>query len=121
MGKRYIYTVDMSNYDIMGTKKEKEKGIEISILRGRVIITESGKGTEAKVTITDKETGQKVGETNSADDGDYFFTLKGNKTYIITVEKEDYPTVTEEFKLPVDPKVTFTMHKNVLLSKPKKK
>jgi hypothetical protein len=121
MGERDIYTVDMSNYYIMGTKKEKEKGIEISILRGRVIITESGKGTEAKVTITDKETGQKVGETNSADDGDYFFTLKGNKNYIITVEKEDYPTVTEEFKLPVDPKVTFTMHKNVLLSKPKKK
>lgn len=121
MGERDIWSVDMSRYDITGARKDKEWVPGLSILKGTVIVTESGKGTDAVVVIKDKETGNVVGQTNSSEDGEYFITLTGEKKYIIEVDKQGFDKVSEEFFLPADKKGTFTMVKHLLLNKPKKK
>ena len=59
-GERDIYTIDMSKYDLMGAKADADKGPILSILKG-TIFNDAGQGTEnAKVVITDKETGTVV-------------------------------------------------------------
>jgi hypothetical protein len=118
-GERDIYKVDMSNYPLMGGD-EKDTGPKVSILKGTIIITETGQGTETEVVVKDKETGQEVARTTSSPEGEYFFTLTGDKKYIIEVEMKGYTKVSEEFNLPSDKKGTFTMVKHLLLNKEKK-
>lgn len=120
-GERDIYMIDMSKYDLMGVKVDPTKGPILSILKG-TIFNDAGQGTEnAKVVITDKASGAVVGETYSQEDGSYFFTILGNKTYTIEVSKEGLETKKEEFLLKEGKKETYTEVKHVILSKPKKK
>ncbi|HEY6159933.1 MAG TPA: tetratricopeptide repeat protein [Bacteroidia bacterium] len=118
-GDRDIYKVDMSKYHIMGDENP-DTGPKVSILKGTVIISESGQGTETTVIIKDKETGQEVSRTTSSPEGEYFFTLPADKKYIIEVDEKGYQKVSEEFTLPSDKKGTFTMVKHLLLNKEKK-
>lgn len=120
-GERDIYVVDMSRYDVMGVRADKNRGPLLSILKG-TIFNDAGQGAEnAKVVVTDKASGTMVGETTSGDDGSYFFTLPGNKTYIIEVTKDGLETKKEEFLLKEGTKETYTEVKHVILNKPKKK
>jgi Tol biopolymer transport system component len=118
-GERDIYKVDMSRYHIMGDDK-KDNGPKVAILKGTVIISESGQGTEAEVVIKDKETGAEVAKTTSSPEGEYFFTLPADKKYIIEVEMKGYTKVSEEFLLASDKKGTATLVKHLLLNKEKK-
>src|ERR1051326_7026105 len=65
MGDRDIYKVDMSKYHIMGDENP-DTGPKVSILKGTVIISESGQGTETTVIVKDKETGQEASRTTSS-------------------------------------------------------
>lgn len=118
-GERDIYKVDMSKYHIMGDENQ-DTGPKVSILKGTVIISETGQGTEAEVIIRDKETGNEVAKTSSTPEGEYFFTLPSDKKYIIEVTMKGYVKVSEEFLLPSDKKGTYTMVKHLLLNKEKK-
>ena len=119
-GERDIYKVDMSKYPIMGDDGKKDTGPKVSILKGTVIISESGQGTEATVVIKDKETGAEVARTTSSPEGEYFFTLPSDKKYIIEVDQKGFVKVSEDFALVSDKKGTSTLVKHLLLNKEKK-
>lgn len=122
MGERDIYKVDMSKYLIMKDEKEvTDNGPKISILKGNVTIIESGKGApDVEVIITDKETGKQAGTTNTNEDGEYFFTLPSDKTYIVEVTQSGYKKYTKELLLKSAKTGTATEFLIILLDKEKK-
>ncbi len=120
-GEMDVYKVDMSTYDIMGYRADRDAKPFLSILKGTVF-NDAGQGTEgAKVLIKNKATGEVAGEVLTPEDGSYFFTLTGNTTYVIEVTKKDLDPKTEELLLKEGKKETYIEVKHFILSKPKKK
>ena len=90
-----IYEVDMKHYNVF-----TGESAVLSILKGKV--TDALTGLPMKVNISIQEKGQGNAEVFSSDDeGSYFNTLVGNKTYIINVEKEGYKSFTKEITITV--------------------
>ncbi len=118
MGERDIYKVDMSNYDVLGGKSRKEsaEAVKMSILKGTVFTGESGKPIPAELVIFD-EAGAEVGRTSASDDGNYFITLDGGKTYEIRIDVKGCKPVSEKVKLDKGTTGPFTLVRHFLLYK----
>jgi len=94
MGERDIYKIDMSNYPILN----EGVSINLSILKGQVT---SGENKVAADIEFKDETGNIVGKTACDDDGNYFITLIGGKSYSLSASAKGYETKIEKVELPL--------------------
>ncbi len=118
-GERDIYKVDMTRYPVMGGDVKNSPENTLSILKGTLSGEDDGKAVETEVTVKDKATGETVATASSNTDGEYFFTLKGDKTYLVVVNAKGFQGVSEEVMLPLDKKGTYTLVKNIAMKKAK--
>lgn len=119
MGESDIYKVDLSNYGIFEKDFVKKENNGLSILKGVIRDGFEGSGialTEVKVL---DETGNVVASTITNDNGEYFFTIKGGATYTIKVSKKGYKTAEEKVELKIGKTDTFSLEKQIMLSKEK--
>lgn len=105
LGRYDIYEIDLSDYQLVNTDRNAEKGAVpsgavLSILKGKLINGTSGTvGAEATITVMDVETGEEVAKTDSDENGNYFLTLEGGKKYKVSISGEGFKTQTDEFYL----------------------
>jgi len=95
------------------------KGPPLSILNGKVIDSDAGQTIETEISITDKENG-KVVSVSSDENGDYFITLEGERTYVIEVKNALFKPYTFEVFLKGQAEGTFTKEKMIVLDRIKK-
>ncbi|MFM2286669.1 MAG: hypothetical protein RLZZ543_2166 [Bacteroidota bacterium] len=95
------------------------KGPPLSILNGRVIDSDAGQIIETEISITDKENG-KVVNVSSDENGDYFITLEGERTYIMEIKNPAYKPYSFEVFLKGQTEGTFTKEKLIVLDRLKK-
>lgn len=116
VGEKDIYMIDISEYPLLGNKKERLAN-GLSILKGTVRDGFEGFGiADAKVEILDdKET--LVASTVTNENGEYFITLPGDKNYIIKASAKGFQTAKENVLLPTGKEDTYTMVKDFLLKK----
>lgn len=115
-----IYEVDMSSYGV--EKKVDETpaytGPPLSILKGKVIDSNTGQNVSIKINVTDAA--GNVNTIESDDNGDYFITLEAEKEYSISISDANYKAYTEKVNLPKGEKGTFTQYKYIRLDAVKK-
>jgi len=124
LGGADIYEVDMTNYvfpikigsEVTTTTEAPKIETDLSILKGTVIESDAAQALEAEISIKDIATG-KISKILTSENGDYFITLKGDKDYEISVEKEGYKKYTEKVTLPFDAEKTYTLVKLIVLEK----
>ncbi|MBS1634275.1 MAG: PD40 domain-containing protein [Bacteroidetes bacterium] len=119
LGESDIYMVDLSNIGILEKDGKKKENNGLSILKGVVRDGFEGTGMAgADVTVID-ESGAVVGSAVSNENGEYFFTLKGNVTYTVKVSKKGFKTTEEKVELKLGNKETYSLEKQFLLHKEK--
>lgn len=115
-----IYEVDMSQYGV--EKKADETpaytGPPLSILKGKVIDSNTGQNLSVKIDVTDA-TGN-VTSIESDESGDYFITIEAEKDYTISVNDANYKAFSEKVNLPKGDKSTFSQYKYIRLDAIKK-
>jgi len=124
LGGADIYEIDMTKYDfpikiegqVTTATVAPKVETDLSILKGSVIESSAAQALEAEVSIKDVATG-KISKVLTSETGDYFITLKGDKEYEITVEKEGYKKYSEKVTLPYDKDKTYTLVKLIVLEK----
>jgi tetratricopeptide (TPR) repeat protein len=105
------------------TSSEQEvqvpKGPPISILKGHIIDSDASQIVETEVIVSDKENG-KTFNINSDENGDYFITLEGDRTYVIEVKNPLYKPY--RFEVPMKSLIegTFTKEQLIVLDRLKK-
>jgi Tol biopolymer transport system component len=105
------------------TSSEQEvqvpKGPPISILKGHIIDSDASQIIETELLVTDKESG-KIFNITSDENGDYFITLEGDRTYVIEVKNPLYKPY--RFEVPMKSLVegTFTKEQLIVLDRLKK-
>ena len=98
-------------------KKKVNNGL--SILKGAIRDGFEGSGIAmADVTVTDAS-GAVVMSTVTNDNGEFFMTLKGNTSYMIKASKKGYKTGEEKIDLKLGTGDTFSLDKQIMLSKEK--
>jgi Tol biopolymer transport system component len=116
LGESDIYKIDLKDYAILEPDGKKITSNGLSILKGTIREGFEGYGLpEVEVILTD-DAGTAIGSTNTNENGEYFFTLKGG-TYNLTVKKKGYKDITEKIELKVSEKETVTLEKGYLLKK----
>jgi len=122
-----IYEIDMSNYSLPNkdnkelTKQPPRFVSDIAILRGLVIDENAGEKIEAEITVYDSSSGEEVEKISSDEFGEYFFTLKNQKTYKVKVSKDGYETIEENVNLTFESDRDFVLVKHFILKKKRKK
>ncbi len=117
LGASDIYKVDLKEYAILEKDGKKKQNNGLSIMKGTVRDSYEGYGVgEAELDFTD-EAGQKVANTNSNENGEYFITLEGGVKYTVTIKKKGFKDLTETFDLQLGAKETYSMDKEFLLKK----
>lgn len=102
-----IYEVDLTNYVVPNPDGTAEgssttySGPPIGIIRGKLMDKSDTEPLEGKIKITDPETGKKINETEANEAGEYLITVEAGKSYTMTVEVDDYTTITETFEVPI--------------------
>ena len=125
-----IYEIDMTNYvwpviDSAVTSKDSNKVVvlkntfkpELSILKGSIIDGNTGQKLSGDVMITDASSTKNGVNISTNASGEYFITLKGDKEYILTVEKHGYKKYSDKVMLPLGEKKTYTLDKLIVLEK----
>jgi len=119
LGESDIYKADLSNYAILEKDNKKKVNNGLSILKGVIRDGFEGSGIAmADVTVTDAN-GAVVMSTVTNDNGEYFMTLKGNAAYTIKASKKGYKTGEEKVDLKLGTNDTFSLDKQIMLSKEK--
>lgn len=119
LGEIDIYTVDLSSIGILEKDNKKKENNGLSILKGVVRDGFEGTGIQGVDVAVLDATGAVIGSTVTDQNGDYFFTLKGNEIYTIKVSTKGYKTVEEKVDLKLGAKETYSLEKQFLLSKDK--
>jgi hypothetical protein len=124
-----IYEIDMTKYvwpivDSAEALKDTNKIVaknnfkpELSILKGSVIDANTGQKLSGDVVVTDAASNKNTVSVTTNSSGEYFITLKGNKEYLITVEKHGYKKFSDKVMLPLGEKKTYTLDKLIVLEK----
>jgi len=116
IGENDIYMIDMKDYAILEPDGQKKTNNGLSILKGTIREGAEGFGlADVEVILTD-DSGNQVGSTNTNENGEYFFTLKGGN-YNLTVRKKGYKDITEKIDLKVGEKETYSLEKGYLMKK----
>ncbi|CAN5432065.1 hypothetical protein BH09BAC5_BH09BAC5_10760 [soil metagenome] len=111
LGERDIYTVDMT-----ALMPKPHTGPYMSLLTGSVFNVD-GKPVAAELKVYD-ESGKEVSTTSSSSEGNYQFTLEGDKTYEVRIEMAGMKPIKESFKLEADKEgSTFELVKHFILYK----
>jgi hypothetical protein len=118
LGERDIYMVDLSKYDALnGAARTDPNAPKLSILKGTVFTGETGQPIQADVVVYDETGTTEVGRTIASEDGNYFVTLDGGKTYMIKIEVKGCKPVQEKVLLEKGKNDTFILVKHFLLYK----
>ena len=91
----------------------------ISILKGHIIDSDASQIVETELSVIDKENG-KVFNINSDENGDYFITLEGDRTYIIEVKNPLFKTYQFEVGMKSLVEGTYTKEQLIVLDRMKK-
>jgi tetratricopeptide (TPR) repeat protein len=117
LGESDIYKVDLTNYAVLEKDGKKVTNNGLSILKGVVRDGYEGYGVaDVEIDFAD-ESGAKVGNTNTNENGEYFITLKGGVKYTMTLKKKGFKDLTEVVDLKLGTKETYTLVKEFLLKK----
>ena len=95
------------------------KGPPISILKGKIIDSDASQTIETELSVTDKENG-KVYNITSDENGDYFITLEGDRTYVIEVKNTLFKTYRFEVAMKSLVEGTFTKEQLIVLDRLKR-
>jgi hypothetical protein len=93
-------------------------GPALSILKGKVIDSNSASSISTKIDVTDA-TGAVVNSIESDENGDFFLTVEADKDYNLVINNPLYATYKYAFKLPKADKGTYSEFKYLKLD-PKK-
>jgi Tol biopolymer transport system component/Tfp pilus assembly protein PilF len=116
LGENDIYKVDLKDYAILEADGKKKGNNGLSILKGTVRDGYEGYGLpDVEVVLTD-DAGTQVASTNTNENGEYFFTLKGGG-YNLSIKKKGFKDITERINLSTSDKETVTLEKGYLLKK----
>lgn len=119
LGESDIYKADLSNYSLLEKDGKKKINSGLSILKGTIRDNFEGSGLAAvDVKIFDTN-GSEVATTVTNENGEYFMTLKGDVVYTIKVLKKGYKLVEEKAELKLGKTETFSLEKQIMLSKEK--
>ena len=118
LGEGDIYVVDLKDYALLETDFKVKQNNGLSILKGMVRDGFEGKGMEGVEISILSESGEKIANTLTNENGEYFITLKGNTMYEVKVEKKDFKSVSEKVNLLMGKgNETFTLEKQFLMDK----
>jgi molybdopterin-binding protein len=119
LGESDIYSADLSNYSLLEKDGKKKVNSGLSILKGTVRDGFQGTGiASVDVQILDAANAV-VASTVTNENGEYFITLKGDVTYTIKIVKKGYKTAEEKVELKVGKTDTFSLEKQIMLTKEK--
>jgi len=115
-GESDIWKIDLKDYAILESDGKKKVSSGLSILKGTIRDGYEGYGLpDVEIILTD-DNGAQIASTNTNENGEYFFTLKGGN-YNLTVKKKGFKDITEKIDLKVSDKETVTLEKGYLLKK----
>lgn len=116
LGEKDIYMIDLSNYPLLGSKKEKIQN-GLSIIKGTVRDGFEGFGlADAKVEFYD-EKDNLISSIITNENGEYFITLQGDKNYTIKASAKGFQPSNEKIFLPIGKEDTYILVKDFLLKK----
>ncbi len=104
MGDLDIYEVDLMNYKVPGTAGSEGStnlysGPPLGIIRGKLLDKSDVEPLEGQDHYQ-RCSGNKVGETESNEAGEYFITIEAGKTYTVHADVNDYTEMSETVELP---------------------
>lgn len=112
--------VDANNTKSSGVVEiQIPKGPPLSILKGQIIDSDASQIVETELIISDKESG-KIFNIISDENGDYFITLEGDRTYVIEVKNPLYKTYRIEILMNSLVEGTYTKEQLIVLDRLKK-
>jgi len=130
LGGADIYEIDLTNYEFPIEDFQKDTGViaeiktktafnpEISILKGQVVDSDAGQAmADVEIFINDAVTDENVVSIVSDELGNYFITLKGDREYLIYVNKNGYKNYLDKISLPLSNEKTFTLVKTIVLER----
>jgi tetratricopeptide (TPR) repeat protein len=116
LGENDIYKIDLKDYAILEPDGKKKVSNGLSILKGTIRDGYEGYGLPDAEIILNDESGAQVTSTNTNENGEYFFTLRGGN-YKLTVKKKGFKEISETINLKSSDKETVTLEKGYLLKK----
>lgn len=119
LGESDIYSANLSNYSLLEKDGKKKTNSGLSILKGTIRDGFQGTGiASVDVQIMDAS-GVLVASTATNENGEYFITLKGDVTYTVKVIKKGYKTAEEKVELKSGKTDTFSLEKQIMMTKEK--
>ncbi|MCX7729234.1 MAG: carboxypeptidase regulatory-like domain-containing protein [Bacteroidia bacterium] len=116
VGEKDIYMINISEYPLIGNKKERLSN-GLSILKGTVRDGFEGFGiSDAKIEVYDDKD-VLVYSTTTNENGEYFLTLAGDKSYTIKANAKGFQGMSEKIYLPTGKEDTYILVKDFLLKK----
>jgi Tol biopolymer transport system component len=94
------------------------KGPALSIFSGKIVDSRAAESVETGIVITERESGKEYAG-QSDENGQYFFTLEGNKNYTARITKEGYLNYSYDFFLKAQDEGTFKLEKVIVLEQKK--
>lgn len=119
LGESDIYKVDLSGYGIFEKDFKKIENNGLSILKGVIRDGFEGSGIAlVDIKIIDAS-GVVIASTTTNEQGEYFLTLKGDMSYTVKASKKGYKSAEEKVELKIGKTETFSLEKQIMLSKEK--
>ncbi|MFN8229992.1 MAG: carboxypeptidase regulatory-like domain-containing protein [Bacteroidia bacterium] len=116
LGESDLYKIDLKDYAILEKDGKKKTSNGLSILKGVIRDGYEGYGLpDVEVVLTD-ENNTVVASTNTNENGEYFFTLKGGD-YTLIIKKKGFKEQTEKINLAQSTTETISLEKGYLLKK----
>ncbi|MBI2271803.1 MAG: PD40 domain-containing protein, partial [Bacteroidetes bacterium] len=113
VGKKDVYEISF-----IPQKKEKPKGPSLTLLKGTVTDSLTGKPIEARIEISDNQKNERVTELHSnAASGNYLVSLPSGKNYNITVNADGYLFYSANINISSDTAAYKEIIRNIKLNK----
>lgn len=116
LGENDIYKIDLKDYSILEPDGKKKMSNGLSILKGTIRDGFEGYGIQDVEILVKDEQNTEIASTNTNENGEYFFTMRGGK-YSLMVKKKGYTDISENIELGVSEKETVILEKGYLLKK----
>ena len=110
---KYKYPIKIAGHEVETPVIEDKK----SILKGSVLESSAAQKVNTDIIITDPVTNAVITTIRTNEDGNYSVTLKGDKEYIVIVNKEGFKPFNEKILLPTETDKEYSLMKLILLEK----